>query len=219
MKKVIARAIMTPLSADEEGARHVPTYADHDSFFPTPKMTFLYHQPKNLVCQICTVMPLKMASSSSDVEETIPAILPCGHVACSGCMSDWFNSLANPANPDNRAKDPSCPFCRTALVYSGCGHHVKPRKIAEDTVSTIPRTLAENGAIPTKCVDCYKKAFAKHAKGKAKKLKTAFYKACQEAEENPCEESQKKREVDRKAFARIGANLESDFIREMQARW
>lgn len=131
-----------------------------ESFFPTPKVTFLIDEPRGLKCQICLTTTLEMAESAAEAEAeaeahastdagadaegktSAPAILPCGHVACGPCMAQWL------------AAHRSCPFCRQEMRHAGCGHAVAPRPVAHDTVHALPRTTAEGGSVGHRCPDC-----------------------------------------------------------------
>lgn len=116
--------------------------AEGESFFPNPKVAFLIDEPRTLQCQICLVTPLVMAGTAKQAGESAPAILPCGHVACTGCIVAWLETQE------------SCPFCREEMKHSGCGHAVQARIIAEDTVLTLPRTIAQGGRVGSRCHDC-----------------------------------------------------------------
>ncbi|RYP49112.1 hypothetical protein DL768_005109 [Monosporascus sp. mg162] len=116
--------------------------AEGESFFPTPKVTFLIDEPEGLKCQICLTTPLEMAESSQRPNERTPIILPCGHAGCGDCMHMWLTAHH------------SCPFCRRDMHHKGCGHPVEPRVIAHDTIHSLPRTTAEGGSVGHKCPDC-----------------------------------------------------------------
>ncbi|KAI1758532.1 hypothetical protein GGR53DRAFT_516798 [Hypoxylon sp. FL1150] len=73
-------------------------------------------------------------------------ILPCGHVACDGCMWSWVK------------EHKACPFCRLDLRRSGCDHHVKPSLVAHDRIHKLPKTLPQGGVISSRCMDCTKQA-------------------------------------------------------------
>ncbi|RYP66349.1 hypothetical protein DL771_007855 [Monosporascus sp. 5C6A] len=116
--------------------------AEGESFFPTPKITFLIDEPEGLKCQICLTTPLEMAESSQRPNERTPVILPCGHAGCGNCVHTWLTAHH------------SCPFCRRDMHHKGCGHAVEPRIIAQDTIHSLPRTTAEGGSVGHKCPDC-----------------------------------------------------------------
>ncbi|RYP07465.1 hypothetical protein DL764_002472 [Monosporascus ibericus] len=116
--------------------------AGGESFFPTPKITFLIDEPEGLKCQICLTTPLEMAESSQRPNDRTPVILPCGHAGCGDCMHTWLTAHH------------SCPFCRRDMHHKGCGHAVEPRVIAHDTIHSLPRTTAEGGSVGHKCPDC-----------------------------------------------------------------
>ena len=134
-------------SSPEQGGKDskqpvVGAAVEGESFFPNPKVTFLIDEPRNLTCQICLVEPLSMAERADRAGEKAPVILPCGHVACAGCMDSWLG------------EHHSCPFCRLAMVHEACGHAVQPRVVAHDTLLALPRTTAEGGRVGTRCRDC-----------------------------------------------------------------
>ncbi|KAI0478452.1 hypothetical protein GGR56DRAFT_689237 [Xylariaceae sp. FL0804] len=135
------------------------------SFVQYPRVTFLLDRPR-MTCQICKDTELRVvdsssttsnssSSSSGDASETeadgdssdssAPVILPCGHVACRGCMDAWCRAHR------------SCPFCRAALAYRQCRHAVAPRVVAADTVCALPPTVAAGGRIGSRCPSCREK--------------------------------------------------------------
>ncbi|KAI1638105.1 hypothetical protein F4809DRAFT_269460 [Biscogniauxia mediterranea] len=165
--------------------------SDHDSFFPTPKITFLIDQPDNLTCQICHETTLKMGLSSEDAKDTTPAILACGHVACSSCLDLWLGANHN------------CPFCRKEMTYSSCGHDVEPRIIAHDTIHSIPRTLADGGKIGQKCGSCRAKAQRHGSLEKWEELAEQFKTARQAAESLKTDEAVQAMKKAQRAFERL----------------
>lgn len=116
-----------------------------ESFFPNPKITFLVDKP-TLNCQICQETPLEIGATDCRFSNDSLVILPCGHVACDGCMSTWVK------------EHKSCPFCRQNLKRSACKHHVMPLLIAHDTIHTLPKTLPQGGAISSRCKKCNEQA-------------------------------------------------------------
>ncbi|KAI1420927.1 hypothetical protein F5Y12DRAFT_770545 [Xylaria sp. FL1777] len=115
---------------------------NNEYFVPSPKITFLIDEPTNLICQICQQAPLKLSITEEGPGPFKASILPCGHISCYNCMSLWF------------ANHTTCPFCRSSMIHTGCGHQVKPRLIAQDTIHSLPKTLSDGGKIGNKCFKC-----------------------------------------------------------------
>ncbi|KAI1815799.1 hypothetical protein GGS20DRAFT_596452 [Poronia punctata] len=126
-------------SFKDDGRKKLP---DQECFIPSPKITFLIDRPNNLVCQVCQLAPLKMAITAEAPKVNIPALLPCGHITCQNCAENWLDS------------NKSCPFCRISMTHEACGHQVRPRLVAQDTVHTLPETLPNGGKIGRKCFKC-----------------------------------------------------------------
>ncbi|XXG99333.1 hypothetical protein Hte_005670 [Hypoxylon texense] len=127
----------------EDAAKNTRQHIDeHESFFPMPKVTFLIDQPRRLTCQICLETSLKIGISSHERSKKDLSILPCGHVACSGCMETWVEQHR------------TCPFCRKRMKRDGCRHPAKPVRIAYDNIQTLPMTLARGGKIAKMCRSC-----------------------------------------------------------------
>ncbi|CAJ2514204.1 Uu.00g023230.m01.CDS01 [Anthostomella pinea] len=181
--------------------------ADGDPFFPSPQVTFLIDQLDNLVCQICVVTPLKMAISAEDETETIPACLPCGHLAYQGCMSSWLDLHRN------------CPFCREKMVYGGCGHGVKPTLIAHDTIHSLPRTLAPGGTIGNKCHPCRDKDRRESALKKWQSYAETFKAARAEFERLATDEAKEAMEVALKRLERAPKDVAYDTLASSHATW
>ncbi|KAI2781160.1 hypothetical protein F4815DRAFT_444707 [Daldinia loculata] len=118
------------------------SFAEGESYFPDPMVTFLVDRPEDLLCQICQTVTLSIGSMAHTPNDDTPAILPCGHLACHNCLRAWVDA--------NR----SCPFCRKEMKYSGCGHTLKPALIAHDTITTLPKTLPRGGKIAENCREC-----------------------------------------------------------------
>ncbi|KAI5921557.1 hypothetical protein F4810DRAFT_677660 [Camillea tinctor] len=175
-------------SKSKDGGRKL--CSDHDSFFPTPKITFLIDQPENLTCLICSTS-LKMCLNSEEAKETTPAILACGHLACSSCLTQWLKIHGN------------CPFCRQEMTYSSCGHDVEPRLIAHDTIHSIPRTLADGGKIGKKCGSCRAKAQRKESLEKWQELADEYKTAREEAERLKTDSAIQAMKKAQRAFERL----------------
>ncbi|KAI0844757.1 hypothetical protein F5Y00DRAFT_266280 [Daldinia vernicosa] len=127
---------------EEIASRGRISFAEGESFFPDPMVTFLVDRPKNLVCQICQTVKLSIGHLAQAPCENTPAILPCGHMACHNCLRAWVDLHQ------------SCPFCRHEMKYEKCGHTLRPALIAHDTITTLPKTLSRGGKIAETCREC-----------------------------------------------------------------
>ncbi|KAK2776818.1 hypothetical protein CKAH01_03310 [Colletotrichum kahawae] len=120
-------------------------------FFPSPKVTFLIDKPEGLICQICQYSPLAFQEqteieSGRRYSDSVPSIMPCGHLAGARCLSKWLREHNN------------CPFCRCELTYGQCGHRVPARHVTREEIFLIPTTIPDGGHIPDLCAVCYKDA-------------------------------------------------------------
>ncbi|RYP37216.1 hypothetical protein DL767_003035 [Monosporascus sp. MG133] len=181
--------------------------AEGESFFPTPKVTFLIDEPEGLKCQICLTTPLEMAESSQRPNERTPVILPCGHAGCGDCMHTWLSAHH------------SCPFCRRDMHHKGCGHAVEPRVIAQDTIHSLPRTTAEGGSVGHKCPDCkigeLQAAALKNWKDLARDLRAARARA----REHGTDESVKAMKKAEKAFEMAPSRVVLDKVTRVDTSW
>ncbi|KAI1746931.1 hypothetical protein F4782DRAFT_522905 [Xylaria castorea] len=170
---------------------------NQDSFVPSPKVTFLIDSPTNLMCQICQQAPLKMAISADNPHPGVTAILPCGHIFCHGCINIWLTSHK------------SCPFCRTSMTHPGCMHQVQPRLIAQDTIHTLPETLANGGTIGEFCFKCTEKHTRHRSVQRMTKLASQFKIARLEATDIGTKEAVEAMHRAQKAFESLP---EDDFL-------
>ncbi|KAL7627349.1 hypothetical protein AAE478_001541 [Parahypoxylon ruwenzoriense] len=197
--KYLVRRYLDLLTSDEdedenEGGRLA--IDNNESFFPTPKITFLIDRPENLTCQICHTTGLEMAPTADAVEDSTPAILPCGHVACYECLETWLDT------------NDSCPFCRKDMVYEVCGHIVQPIPIAHDTISTLPRTLPEGGLVYSSCHSCRDKTVRNASAKRLRDLAVKFKRARREARDLGTEAAIEAMKEAQKAFEIIpGVNV------------
>ncbi|KAI1734029.1 hypothetical protein F4680DRAFT_439809 [Xylaria scruposa] len=172
-------------------ATNIEIIPDKDSFIPSPKITFLIDSPKNLICQICQQTPLKMAISAADPDPSMIAILPCGHIACHGCISSWFT------------KSDLCPFCRIEMIHPKCRHQVQPRLIAQDTIHSLPETLPNDGAIGDMCFKCTEEHTRHESLQRLTDLAGQFKRARMEAVDLGNEEVVEAMRKAQKAFGRV----------------
>ncbi|RWA08399.1 hypothetical protein EKO27_g6702 [Xylaria grammica] len=163
-------------------------------FIPSPKVTFLIDDPRNLICQICQHTPLKLARTVEDAGPEATAILPCGHICCLGCIEFWLSTHA------------SCPFCRIVMSHAGCGHQVQPRVVAHDTIHTLPETLANGGKIGVLCSKCTERERREASIRRLTELAGAFRAARREAEILGTDEAIKCMRKAQQAFERIPEN-------------
>lgn len=175
-------------SSDDEGRI---TFPDKHTFVPSPKITFLIDEPDNLICQVCQQAPLMMAITAECAGPESTAILPCGHVFCLGCIDVWLASHA------------SCPFCRTSMTHAECGHQVQPRLIAQDTIHTLPETLANGGKIGRICFKCNERDRKEMSVLRWTELAQKFKTARRQAELLGTDEAVKEMRKVQKAFERV----------------
>lgn len=158
-------------------------YMAETHYVPWPRITFCADTPDNLVCQICLVTRLAVMhgqtklGSRPDLEsfkdmppDSMPAIMPCGHVAGAACLQRAFDAhyeqIVARYDMDISSEDPAewrefrarltypCPFCRVPCVYPGCHHAVLPRIVTTLSAPSLPPTAAEGGVIPDLCPAC-----------------------------------------------------------------
>jgi hypothetical protein len=182
------RQLRSTSSVKEERRKKL---TNEESFVPSPKITFLIDEPDNLVCQICQQTSLKMAITAETPSLETPAILPCAHIFCHGCIDLWL------------ADHNSCPFCRTEVTRTGCRHPVEPCLIAQDTIHTIPETLANGGKIGDKCFNCCEKDRRQVLVERWSDLAEKFKAARREAEILGTEEAIKKMRNAQRSFERL----------------
>lgn len=123
-------------------------YNPAESFFPFARISFLIDKPATLVCQICRESRCRVQSenvSPENDDDSIFAILPCGHVAGSRCLRTWLRDHEN------------CPFCRISLRHADCGHRIDLHPLTTESLYFLPRTLADGGRIAENCADCMRR--------------------------------------------------------------
>lgn len=143
---------------DAAWANPAYSYSPAECFLPHPKITFLVDRPRGLVCQICKVSSLSVRSERDAGlldDDCTPAVLPCGHVAGARCLEEWFRSGAGSRR--------DCPFCRKRLTYAACGHRVHERRVTQESVHLLPKTLPAGGCLPDRCAECTKRVLKKAA--------------------------------------------------------
>ncbi|KAJ8124759.1 hypothetical protein O1611_g8880 [Lasiodiplodia mahajangana] len=165
--------------------------ATSECYIPSPKVTFLIDKPDNLICQICRQARLKLAVTAENPGPEMIAILPCGHIACQACIDSWFTRHA------------SCPFCRVGLTHTRCGHTVKPRLIAQDTIHSLPATLPNNGKIGDTCFKCAEKERRERSIKRWAELADEFKTARRKAERLGTNEAAENMRKAQKAFEQL----------------
>ncbi|KAI1373877.1 hypothetical protein F4677DRAFT_461730 [Hypoxylon crocopeplum] len=159
------------LMAEERNRHGRRAPSANEAFFPSPMVTFLIDQPRNILCQICLEVRLEMAETADDPKESTPAILPCGHVCCHTCMSLCLRS------------NDRCPFCRENMTHPICRHMVKPKLIARDTIHLLPKTMSRGGMIAPFCYRCEGRTRRELAAERFRRLAEDFKNARRLAEE------------------------------------
>ncbi|KAI0970529.1 hypothetical protein F4678DRAFT_112340 [Xylaria arbuscula] len=189
--KYLVRGFLRQMRASHISSDDTKKHPSKESFVPSPKITFLIDEPSNLVCQICQQAPLKLAITAEDPGPGITCILPCGHISCCGCMNIWFE------------KHSSCPFCRTGMAHTDCGHQVKPRLVAQDTIHSLPKTLSEGGKIGALCYKCTERERREVSVERWSKLAKRYKAARREAEDLGTDEAVDDMRKAQKAFEQI----------------
>ncbi|KAI1172688.1 hypothetical protein F4777DRAFT_491808 [Nemania sp. FL0916] len=179
----------------------------HECFVPSPKVTFLLDDPRNLMCQICQLQTLKMGITAEDPRSNSTAILPCGHIYCYSCINSWLTMHS------------SCPFCRTETTRKACVHRVQPRVIAQDTIHTLPATLAEGGKIADLCIQCADKDRRKVSLQRWLDSAENFRKARREAEMLGTDDAREKMRKAKKAFEQVPLDDHSGLTWTRLHRW
>ncbi|KAL6923562.1 hypothetical protein ACHAPO_001724 [Fusarium lateritium] len=137
-------------------------YDPEESFIPFPKVTFLIDEPIRLECQICHQANCQIRSDAEPLDESDFSLMPCGHAACSSCLEKWFKT------------QDTCPFCRSKLAYPGCGHAIPARSLTKEGLHLLPRTLPDQGWIPSFCAQCLKTTLMTHAEEKFQQAAQEF---------------------------------------------
>jgi hypothetical protein len=138
-------------------------YDPKESFLPFPKVTFLIDEPIRLECQICRQVNCQIKSDAEPLDEPNFSLMPCGHAACSCCrLEKWFKT------------QDTCPFCRIKLVYPGCEHAVPARSLTNEGLHLLPRTLPDQGWIPSLCAQCLKARLLTQAEEKFRQATQEF---------------------------------------------
>ena len=134
-----------------------------------------------------------MKEPLDDIDDSVPSIMPCGHIAGSRCLAEWAEVEDKNRAEKGGRKHRSCPFCRTPLKYALCRHKLYPRVIDMNSILNLPTTIPEGGSIPAQCRECrlvtnrnnnlllleslkpgYLKAKAEYEKSKSSKAKQAL---------------------------------------------
>ncbi|KAK8064665.1 hypothetical protein PG994_007303 [Apiospora phragmitis] len=212
------RAVRNLLKEEPRGSRQ---YAEEESYVPSPKITFLIDKPK-LTCQICLVTTLKLTSPDDDdadtpqpgdfdyveSEDTMPAILPCTHVACTSCMSAWLK------------EHDGCPFCREVHRRPGCEHPVPYRPLTHATIASLPSTRPEGGKIAAACDPCSARKRERRARDKMAGLAERYVQVSKEAEQLPeSGEAQAALKKAKRAFERCRLDVGYEEVMTEHTAW
>ncbi|KAB8291836.1 hypothetical protein EYC80_006619 [Monilinia laxa] len=89
--------------------------------------------------QRCMICNEEIGSSRCDGEVESAFMLPCSHVFGSICILRWLETDSPHQN---------CPQCRRKMVYTACGHLIKPCE-----VTSAPKCVKE-AEMPKRCLGC-----------------------------------------------------------------
>ncbi|TGO24953.1 hypothetical protein BPAE_0091g00310 [Botrytis paeoniae] len=95
--------------------------------------------PEVLPPQRCSICNEDIGTSHCDGEIEAAYILPCSHVFGSTCILRWLETDSPHQN---------CPQCRRKMVYTECGHLIRPCE-----VSSAPQSVRE-ADMPKRCLGC-----------------------------------------------------------------
>jgi hypothetical protein len=87
----------------------------------------------------CTICNEVIGQPRPDGLVETAVMLPCGHIFGSLCISRWL---------EDASTHQDCPNCRRRMIYSECGHHVRPLDIERK-----PRPVRD-ADMPGKCGIC-----------------------------------------------------------------
>lgn len=113
------------------------------NFLPCPQITLFADSKASLgICGICQTTQLELQPDDNNLSDSAVTIIPCGHVACQGCMKKCLESKAQ------------CPFCRFPLQYELCCHPLEARVLTRENLLSTPETVPMGGRIPDQCPRC-----------------------------------------------------------------
>ncbi|KAK8104652.1 uncharacterized protein PG998_011685 [Apiospora kogelbergensis] len=201
-------------------SRSKKRYSEQETYVPSPKITFLIDQPK-LTCQICQATTLKLSSDEDDAdkpqpgdfdyvetEDATPAILPCAHVACTGCMTSWL------------AAHDGCPFCREEHRHARCGHSVRARPLTQATIASLPATKPEGGRVAADCAPCAVQTRQRRARAKMAGLAEGYVAARRALEQRPDSgEARRALRKAQRAFERCGLDVGYEEVMAEHTAW
>ena len=104
-------------------------------------------------CDICNEI---LGATRSDGQIETAYILPCSHVFGNICISRVCNFSVNLSHPrlnpfqwlETDSQHQDCPNCRRRMLYSECGHIIKPCEVV-----LAPKCVEEKD-MPEKCSSC-----------------------------------------------------------------
>jgi Ring finger domain len=109
------------------------------AFTVSPMINAVQAQLDELPSYRCTICHEVIGERRQDGLVENAVMLPCGHVFGRECIGRWLEGASSHQD---------CPNCRRRMVYSECGHHVRPVEIERK-----PRVVRE-GEMPGKCGIC-----------------------------------------------------------------
>jgi len=109
------------------------------AFAVSPMVNAIQEQLDEQPAYRCTICHEVIGERRYDGQVETAVMIPCGHIFGSLCISRWL---------ENASTHQDCPNCRRRMVYSECGHNIRPVQIDWN-----PRPVRD-ADMPEKCGIC-----------------------------------------------------------------
>lgn len=187
------------------------TETSDPNFLPCPQITLFMDPQASLgCCGICQTTQLELQAEGSGLSDAAVAIIPCGHLACRGCMKKCLESKAR------------CPFCRFPLEYELCCHPLEARVMTRENLLSTPDTLPMGGKIPDQCRDCRVKTNRIASDSILKSLADSFqilHKEYQTSEHRKKAVIAQKLQILQQQFHLVAKTLSTETVEALTSQW